>query len=148
MTAWDLSSGNGKRARGTAGRQNSPTSKSRARRRVIATFVATGMLSLSALMGPSYGQVVGPAGPPVTNRGQPPALVTADSLSCKQLKDSLQSAGTLNIVSGQRSWGDTFYGPGVPQCEFWSRPMFQYVTANDGPCGVGYICAQRVTGGR
>ena len=125
-----------------------PTSRAHARTWRVAAFVTAGMVSANGLVAPGYGQVVGAPGPVAASGPQAPALVAADTLSCKQLKDRLERAGTLTLVSEQRGWGETFYGPDVPQCEFWSRPTFQYVTANDGPCGVGYICAQRVTGGR
>jgi hypothetical protein len=148
MTPSELPSCNVESARGAAGTETSPASKARAHLRRSAAFVTAGMLTASVLTAPGYCQVGGAAGPAAANRGQIPAAVTADTLSCKQLKDSLQSAGTLTIISGQKAWGETFYGPGVPQCEFWSRPMFEFVTASDGPCGVGYVCAQRVTGGR
>ena len=103
------------------------------------------------LMSPSYGDIgalVAQAGPASAYRPQVPGPINAEAVSCKSLKDTLQSAGTLDILTEQRGWGETFYGPGVPQCQFWQRPEFMYVRANDGACGVGYVCAQRVTGGR
>ena len=87
--------------------------------------------------------------PPIAGeRVQGPATVNASTASCKELKDKLQSTGTLNIVVGDRGWADTFYGPAVPQCQFWSKPMFSFVNSNDGSCGVGYVCVDRITGGR
>jgi len=50
----------------------------------------------------------------------------------------------MSILSGPRgSWGDTFYGPAVPRCQFWQMPQFTYVRARDGRCGVGYICVDK-----
>ena len=121
------------------------------RRRCIAIRVAAGALSMVVPAFPSYGepgQVVAQISPGAAYRSQDPAPVVAETVSCKQLKDSLQSAGTLDIVSGQNSSPETFHGPEVPQCQFWQRPQYMYVSANDGACGLGYICAQRVTGGR
>jgi len=40
-------------------------------------------------------------------------------------------------------WGDTFYGPAVPRCQFWQMPQFTYVRTRDGLCGVGYICVEK-----
>ena len=121
------------------------------RRSAIALSAAAVTLSIIAATLPSYGepgQVVAQVIPGAAYSPQDSAPVVAETLSCTQLKDRLQSAGTLDIVSGQRNWPETFYGPGVPQCQFWQRPQFMYVTTNDGSCGVGYVCAQRVTGGR
>jgi hypothetical protein len=50
----------------------------------------------------------------------------------------------MSILSGPRgAWGDTFYGPAVPQCPFWQVSQFTYVRARDGLCGVGYICIDK-----
>src|SRR5262249_34018572 len=120
------------------------------RRGRIATAIVAAAVSMIVLTSLSYGQtgqVAAPPRPAATNPADPPS-VNAATLSCKELKDKLQSAGTLSIIPGQRPWPETFYGPGVPQCQFWQRPMFSFVNASDGNCGVGYICADRVTGGR
>jgi len=67
-----------------------------------------------------------------------------ESLSCTELKGQLKTAGELSILSGPRGgWGDTFYGPAVPRCQFWQMPQFTYVRARDGLCGVGYICVEK-----
>ena len=72
------------------------------------------------------------------------APVDPQSLSCNDLKAQLKSAGEMSILSGPRGgWGDTFYGPAVPRCQFWQMPQFTYVRARDGPCGVGYICVDK-----
>ena len=124
---------------------------SQPRRTWIAVSVAAGtfsMIVLTTLSSGDTGQVVAQAGPAATYRPQDPAPLVAATVSCKELKDRLQSAGTLDIVPEQKSWSETFYGPEVPQCQFWQRPQFMYVNTNDGSCGLGYICVQRVTGGR
>jgi len=93
------------------------------------------------------GQVVAQAAPVVAYRPQDAAPVIAENVSCNELKGRLQSRGTLDVVAGQKSWPETFYGPNVPQCQFWQRPQFMYVGTNDGSCGAGYICTQRITAG-
>ena len=118
--------------------------------RCIYRSIAAGAFSMCAMTTPvqgATGQLVAQAGPAAAYRPQAAAPIDAQAASCKELKDKLQSAGTLDIASGHRAWGETFHGPGVPQCEFWARPVFSYVNTNDGACGVGYICVQRVTGG-
>ena len=119
-------------------------------RNCISISVAAAAVSMIVLTTPIHGetgQLVAQAAPAAAYRPQGPVPINAEAVSCKELKDRLQSAGTLDILSGQRGWGETFYGPGVPQCQFWQRPQFMYVSTNDGSCGAGYICAQRVTGG-
>jgi len=89
-------------------------------------------------------QIVAAADPVEANRAQVPASVNSENVSCKELKDKLESAGSLTILSGPKGWGDTFYGPRVPQCQFWTRPVFSYVSTRDGLCGVGYICVEKL----
>lgn len=138
-----------KRARLAMPSASSPTPAAPAWRcRHVAVSVAAAMFSVFAPIAPSDGQVIGAVGSVATGGPQNVATINSETVSCRQLKDTLQKDGALTIVSGQRNWGDTFYGPGVPQCEFWSRPVFSYVSTNDGSCGAGYVCAQRVTGGR
>ena len=99
------------------------------------------------LMSASYGQ----AGQTLVadrlvadNGRQALAPVDPQSLSCDDLKSRLKSAGAMSILSGPRGgWGDTFYGPAVPRCQFWQMPQFTYVRARDGLCGVGYICVDK-----
>ena len=77
---------------------------------------------------------------------QNPAAIDPQTLSCSDLKARMQSAGQLPILVGPRGgWPDTFYGPKVPRCQFWQMPMFQYVRTNDGLCGVGYICVDKLS---
>ena len=113
------------------------------RRFVASCAAAAVLLSTSA----SYGQApqAPPAGGPVPgNEQQSPAPVNPQSLSCNDLKAQLKTAGELSILSGPRgAWGDTFYGPAVPRCQFWQTPQFTYVRALDGLCGVGYICVDK-----
>ena len=72
------------------------------------------------------------------------ASVNPQDFSCKDLKDKLAGAGSLTILAGPRGYGDTFYGPRVPQCQFWQRPTFSYVRTRDSLCGVGYICVDKL----
>jgi len=100
---------------------------------------AAAFLFISASYGQSGQAADGPG-------NRPPSLapVNPQSLSCDDLKAQLKSAGAMSILSGPRgSWGDTFYGPAVPRCQFWQMPQFTYVRARDGRCGVGYICVDK-----
>jgi len=107
------------------------------------------LIACTFLLSPaSYGQAgQAKAGGPVT--GPAPdraASVDPQSVSCTALKAQLKAAGELSILSGPRgAWGDTFYGPAVPRCQFWQMPVFTYVKARDGLCGVGYICVEKLT---
>jgi len=96
------------------------------------------------------GKLVAVADAVEADRPQVPASVDAGNVSCTDLKDKLASAGSLTILSAPKGWGDTFYGPRVPQCQFWTRPVFSYVRTRDGLCGVGYICVEKfgAAGGR
>lgn len=115
-----------------------------ARRTRVATCIGAAAFLLSTA---SYGQAaqaptVGSRVP--ANEQQIPAPVNPDSLSCSDLKAELKTTGELSILSGPRGgWGDTFYGPAVPRCQFWQIPQFTYVRARDGLCGVGYICVDK-----
>jgi len=98
------------------------------------------------LMSASYGQ----AGPAGAADGSDPAStaqtvpVDPQGLTCDDLKAQLKSAGAMSILSGPRGgWGDTFYGPAVPRCQFWQIPQFTYVRTRDRLCGVGYICIDK-----
>jgi hypothetical protein len=104
------------------------------RRRSVAACVGAATFLVASA---SYGQAPG-------NAEQSPAPVNPQSLSCTDLKAQLHGAGELRILSGPKEgWGDTFYGPAVPRCEFWQMPRFTYVRARDGLCGVGYICIDK-----
>jgi len=115
-----------------------------AQRRLIATCMAAVAFLFAS---PGYGQAgKAPAvdGPVPGNGQHARAPVMPESLSCSDLKSQLKTAGELNILSGPRGgWGDTFYGPAVPRCQFWQQPQFTYVRARDGRCGVGYICVEK-----
>jgi hypothetical protein len=119
------------------------TSSPVAVRWVCATSIATALLLASA----GYAQ----GGQPAASEsdpanGQVNASVDPKSESCTALKARLNAAGEMSIVSGPRgAWGDTFYGPAVPRCQFWQMPVFTYVKARDGLCGVGYICVEKLT---
>ena len=61
---------------------------------------------------PSYGhtgQVVAAVDPVSEDRPQEAAPTNAQSLTCRELKDKLESVGSLTILSGPKGWGDTFY---------------------------------------
>ena len=115
-----------------------------ARRVLIAAWVAA---SAFVGMNPSQGQPVqAPGASGAVPAPQYPAPVNPETLSCNALKAKLQSTGQLTILVGTRGgWGDTFYGPGVPRCQFWQMPLFTYVRANDGLCGVGYVCVEKIS---
>ena len=52
----------------------------------------------------------------------------------------------MTILYGPKGgWGDTFYGPAAPRCQFWQMPQYTYVRASDGLCGVGYICVDKLS---
>ena len=80
------------------------------------------------------------------NAAQAPAAVNPQSMSCSDLKAQVKTTGELSIVAGPGAgWGDTFYGPGVPRCQFYQMPQFAYVRARDGLCGVGFICVDKLS---
>src|SRR2546423_2585565 len=111
-------------------------------------FLATCMsVATFLLMSASYGQAAQARvadGPVPGNTNQTLEPVNPQSLSCDDLKAQLKSAGAMSILSGPRGgWGDTFYGPAVPRCQFWQMPQFTYVRARDRLCGVGYICVDK-----
>ena len=113
---------------------------------IALSAAAAGFLTI-VLAPPSYGdtgQVAAAVDSVAESRPQEPAPTNAESLTCKELKDKLERAGSLTILSGPKGWGDTFYGPRVPRCQFWARPVFSYVSTRDGLCGVGYICVEKL----
>lgn len=115
-----------------------------ARRFRAASLAATALLLASA----SYGQTGQPpaASGAVPGGSQTPEPVRPESLTCNELKAQLKAAGQLSILSGPRGgWGDTFYGPAVPRCQFYQMPQFTYVRTRDGLCGVGYICIDKIS---
>ena len=74
------------------------------------------------------------------------APVDPQTASCNDLKAQVKTTGELSILAGPRNgWGDTFYGPSVPRCQFYQMPRFAYVRARDGLCGVGYICVDKLS---
>ena len=103
------------------------------------------MLSSVVMAQPGHGNAAVAAADPVeATPPQVPATADPQDFSCKDLKDKLASAGALTILAGPRGYGDTFYGPRVPQCQFWQRPTFTYVRTRDSLCGVGYICVEKM----
>jgi len=122
---------------------STPSSRTPAQRRLLAALLgAASVLSVSATCGqPRQGAVADVPG----NAQQARAPVDPQALSCTDLKAQVKSAGELSILVGSRNgWGDTFYGPGVPRCQFYQMPQFAYVRARDGLCGVGYICIDKI----
>jgi hypothetical protein len=112
----------------------------------IATCIAAlgGPMIALAASPPEVGEALVASATPHSTSAQVPATLDTRTVSCSALKDDLSRKGQLHLLDGPGAgWADTFYGPGVPQCQFWLRPRFTYVPANDGQCGVGYICAQR-----
>ena len=111
------------------------------RRLMVMCAAATFCLGTPA----SRGQA-GPGASAPPTAPQYPAPIDPQTVSCSALKAQMKSAGQLPILVGPRGgWPDTFYGPQVPRCQFWQMPMFQYVRTNDGLCGVGYICIDKMS---
>ena len=104
----------------------------------LAAAAVAGAFSLALVAAPSHAQTV-----PAASASAP--TIDTNTTSCKELKSRLQNSGILTLVSGPRGWGDTYHAR-IPQCEFWQRPVFSFVTTNDGWCGVGYICAGKISG--
>jgi hypothetical protein len=123
-----------------------PSLATSAHRAFIATCAAASAVLIATASHGQAGQVPGASEAVPANAQQNPAPVNPETESCNALKARLQSAGQLPILSGPRgAWGDTFYGPAVPRCQFWQMPVFQYVRASDGLCGVGYICVDKLS---
>ena len=110
--------------------------------------ILTAGIAAIAFVFTSAGHGQAPNVPPAGagNAVQNPAPVDPERVSCAALKAELNQAGERVILSRPRGgWGDTFYGPGVPRCQFWQMPQFTYVRTRDGLCGVGYICIDKLT---
>ena len=116
------------------------------RHRAIALCAAAAMLSSVVMAQPSLADTAVVAAADSVDATPPrvPGSVDPQDFSCKDLKDKLANAGSLTILAGPRGYGDTFYGPRVPQCQFWQRPAFSYVRTRDSLCGVGYICIDKL----
>jgi hypothetical protein len=123
----------------------SPPRTARIRRSAGALSAAVVFWSIVPAV-PGYGetgQVVAAVDAVASNASRDDASTNAENLTCQELKTKLESTGSLIILSGPKGWGDTFYGPRVPQCQFWTRPVFSFVNTRDGRCGVGYICVEK-----
>jgi hypothetical protein len=107
-------------------------------RSVLRSIAVTCAFNLALGAAPGHGETV-----PATVVAAPP--IDTNTTSCNALKSTLQNSGALTLVSGTRGSGDTYYAR-VPRCQFWQRPLFAYVTTNEGLCGVGYICADKIGG--
>ena len=117
-----------------------------AQRGLCATFIALGALVVAGTSDGQAGQVPAAARPVPADGQQPDAPINPQSLSCNALKSQLKTTGALSILAGPKGgWPDTFYGPTVPRCEFWQMPVFTYVRAGDGLCGLGYICVDKLS---
>ena len=115
------------------------------RHRAVALCAAAAMLSSVVTAQPSLEPaVVAAADSADATPPRLPESVDPRDFSCKDLQDKLAGAGSLTILAGPRGYGDTFYGPRVPQCQFWQRPAFSYVRTRDSLCGVGYICVEKL----
>jgi hypothetical protein len=112
-------------------------------RRGSVALTAAAALAMIVPAAPSQGES-GRVVAAVEGDGLPESASTnAEILTCRELKGKLENAGSLMILSGPKGQGDTFYGPRVPQCQFWTRPVFSFVRTRDGLCGVGYICVEK-----
>jgi len=109
------------------------------------TFIAAAIGACTILLAPATFAQSGPA----TDAPAPGSIrapLDPGTLSCSDLKTQMKSSGELNLLVGPRNgWGDTFYGPGVPRCQFYQMPQFAYVKARDGRCGIGYICIDKMS---
>ena len=115
-------------------------------RRFIAMCVAASFFLGATTSHGQAGQGPGASGGVPAGGQQNPAAIDPQTVSCSDLKARMQSTGQLPILVGPRGgWPDTFYGPKVPRCQFWQMPLFQYVRTNDGLCGVGYICIDKMS---
>lgn len=110
-------------------------------RMLIAAAIGATTFSLAPV---THAQPPPPADAPA--RGSIGAPLDPQTLSCSDLKAQIKSSGELNLLVGPRNgWGDTFYGPAVPRCQFYQMPQFAYVKARDGRCGIGYICIDKMS---
>ena len=112
----------------------------------LARFIAVAMATilLTSTLDEATAQGVGVAADRVAESLPLYASPTdSQSVTCNALKERLERTGSLPILYGPKGFADTFYGPRVPQCQFWQRPVFTYVNTNDGLCGVGYICVEK-----
>ena len=115
-------------------------------RHCLAASTAVAALLLTSGSYGQAGQAPAADNPPPGYREQTPPPVRPEGLTCNELKGQLKAAGQMSILSGPKgAWGDTFYGPEVPRCQFYQMPQFTYVRTRDGLCGVGYICIDKLS---
>ena len=121
-----------------------PTTSPPPRARRLFLAAAIGAAATLPLTPVTHAQPLPPAEAPAP--GSIRAPLDPQVLSCNDLKAQLKNSGELNLLVGPRNgWGDTFYGPGVPRCQFYQMPQFAYVKARDGRCGIGYICIDKMS---
>ena len=125
------------------------TSKSAAPlwRNGLAVAVGAHALGLLIVALPSHGQTARPdaVGPRGANPvASDPLQIDARTLSCRDLQARVRDSGPLAMMSGLTG-GGTFHAA-RPRCEFWERPQFSFVMAQDGWCGAGYVCAAKLQG--
>ena len=112
----------------------------------VAGDPSMGLVFLTCLGGAVSAGGAGAPGPDAPAPGSLRAPLDPQTLSCNDLKAQMKSSGELNLLVGPRNgWGDTFYGPAVPRCQFYQMPQFAYVKAQDGRCGIGYICIDKMS---
>ena len=109
----------------------------------LSAAAAVATIVLAAPGDGETGPVVAAVDAVAADGSQDSGSTNAELLTCRELKATLDNAGSLMILSGPKGQGDTFYGPRVPQCQFWTRPVFSFVKTRDGLCGVGYICVEK-----
>ena len=105
--------------------------------------VATAAILIAVFLEDATAQSSGAADRATASSPHAALPTDAQSMTCKALKNELELTGSLPILYGPKGFADTFYGPGVPQCQFYQRPVFSFVTTRDGLCGVGYICVEK-----
>ena len=113
------------------------------RRMTLFGAVATAAILLGATFHDATAQSAGAADRVAASSPHAASPADAQSMTCAALKDELERTGSLPILYGPKGWADTFYGPRVPQCQFYQRPVFSFVNTRDGLCGVGYICVEK-----
>jgi hypothetical protein len=87
-----------------------------------------------------------PAAGSVTSAPTTPApQIDARTLTCQALQARVRKQGPVVVSSGGAVAGDVYHAQS-PRCEFWQRPQFSFVMAQDGWCAAGYVCAMKFQG--